>query len=201
MTIPSSGVVAFSQISSEMGFATSTTRSLLETNVRKLAGRQTGSVSITNLRGRIAEPRGAYWTNFSATAGDRAQFELGDSAWFTNISNPTAYYELYQYPWYNTQNLYPPGWGGGPVLTGSADAQGIIYRFEQNFNDVFWWPRPKGNYNEFYVYNYAAGGYGPVGWWEWLGNFQDTGQLFIDNVSFQENQWIQRHTNTQGGEF
>lgn len=56
MALPSSGTISMSQVSTELGYGSTSTRSLNDTYVRSLAGVASGAISFTNLHGKNATP-------------------------------------------------------------------------------------------------------------------------------------------------
>lgn len=60
MTLPASGTISMSQVSTELGLGATSTRSLGDANVRSLAGVPSGPISFSNLHGKSASsPLGA----------------------------------------------------------------------------------------------------------------------------------------------
>jgi len=56
MTLPASGAISMSQVSVELGRASTATTSLGETAVRTLAGVSTGAIAMSNLYGKSSGP-------------------------------------------------------------------------------------------------------------------------------------------------
>lgn len=52
MTLPASGQISFSQVSTELGASSTATRSLGDSTVRTLAGVASGAISMSNLHGK-----------------------------------------------------------------------------------------------------------------------------------------------------
>lgn len=171
MALPT-GTITMNDVNIELGRSSGGTISLNDSDVRQLAGRPSGTISMNDLRGKSAGPRGYWYVLFSPGRGrlQETYFEL-------SFSNAGAFssWEMLQFPWYNTQNLYPPGWNGGPAISGSADSSGNIFFTTSNRFDSFWYPAPRGNFNDFYIF---------IGGWNFIFS------VGVENVS---------NTSTNGG--
>lgn len=66
MTLPASGAISISQLSTELGRSSTATTSLGETATRSLAGVSSGAISFSQLYGKSVGPAGP---TFSPTAG------------------------------------------------------------------------------------------------------------------------------------
>lgn len=56
MALPTSGNITMAMVKTELGLSSSTTLSLTDSRVRSLAGKPSGSISLSDLRGKSAAP-------------------------------------------------------------------------------------------------------------------------------------------------
>lgn len=145
MALPT-GTITMNDVNIELGRSSGGQISLNDSDVRQLADRPSGTISMDDLRGKSAGPRGYWYVLFQPSQNNRTYFEL-----LFNGATPNTSWAMYQFPWFNTQNLYPPGWNGGPAISGFSDGSGGIFFTASNNNDSFWWPASRGNFNDLYV--------------------------------------------------
>ncbi len=150
MALPT-GTITMNDVNIELGRSSGGTISLNDSDVRNLAGRPSGTISMDDLRGKSAGPSGTWYVDFWPQSNNRTFFEL-----FVTGVPASAYWEILQFPWFNTAGLYPPGWNGGlncGVVCGNADSGGTIFWTASNNNDSFWWPAQRGNFTEIRIHN------------------------------------------------
>jgi len=162
MALPSSGSLSMSQVNTELGRPSRQGISLNDGQVRSLAQRPSGTISMSNLRGRSLENRINLYYSYLwfGEEGYTLSRTYQDPGWSINGYSvfgifTEGYYWGNSYSYlivrgYAPQNLFNSlvGWDGRTYTpTGVSPGGGVMYSFQQFGNLTYW-----------FWYNNAYGG-------------------------------------------
>lgn len=180
MALPT-GTITMNDVNIELGRPSGSQITLNDADVRSLAGRPSGTISMDDLRGKSVGPRGYWYVLFSPSLNRRALFELNFSG-----APPNSPWRLELFPSTNTFSSYPANWTGDFGFNGFSNSAGNIFTNVSNNNDTqFWWPAVKANLFDIYINNELIGGVQVTN----TSNTSTNGGFWFDNRSTPSRQW------------